>query len=143
MSKDGACPAISLDAFISMLTGPKAKVKAPGSAPFTLYRWDAHAPVHLAVWPSMADQTKALARLSFFLEDAALHGQVIKEFPVGRQGGVLAYSGHNMRSSDIVDFLHAASEGSVELWPEEQQLVGALVDVGVLSRIGSDYAPTK
>lgn len=80
----------------------------------------------------MARQTRALGRLSFYLEDAELHGQVIREFPTGRRGGVLAYSGHNMRSEEVAEFLTLAASQGIDLWPEERLLVDHLVAAGIL-----------
>lgn len=108
-----------------------------------MFKWEAHPDVHLLLWHSMAEQTQALARLSFFLEDAELHGQVIKQFPVGRRGGVLAYSGHNMRTSDIVEFLDAAAAEGVELWPQEDAVIKMLVDAGLIKWQGGAYIGTK
>ena len=59
-------------------------------------------------FPCNAAQKAALARISLFLEDAALRGTVVPALPSGRVGGAAAYTGHNMRSADLARFFSLA-----------------------------------
>jgi len=99
----------------------------------SMFQWEGHeGAVFFLVYESQRACRLALARLSVFLEDREMHGQVLHQPATIQEYAAASYTGHNFTPEDVARFFEAAEAAEIPLHPAEQRLQALLVQTGLV-----------
>lgn len=112
-----------------------------------LYRYRHNAKVYVLDFPDPAWQGRAMNRVMALVEDARapkdriLHGAEFNDFMQAHGYTSASFTfGHDYTARSLARFFSLAAGQGIALTPEEQALLGLLLEQGLLTVVGDDYA---
>ena len=100
-------------------------------ARFEVFRWDRFPSLLIFDTADYAVQDKLFKRLSFFVEKAGFMGRLASDAEIA---GLHGWNAHDYKAEDLAAFFEAARISNFPLLPEERELLGILLNEGIICR---------